>query len=324
MGDFRVERDGEIALLVLDVPGAPVNTLNREAREEFAALLPQLATDAGVKGVVLLSGKAENFIAGADIEEFTRLTSAAEAAALSKSGQDLIQRIEEFPKPFVAAIHGACLGGGCELSLACTWRVATDHPKTVIGLPETMLGLLPGAGGCVRLPRRIGLRAALDIILAGKSERAAKAYKLGLVDELVHPAILRPTAVAAARRLVAKGGPRRAGNPPGMIAALLDRTTLGQRFVGRMARRAVLAKTQGNYPAQPKAIEVVLAGLEQGPAAGFVAEHTAFGELAVTPVSRRLVGLFFADTAMKKDDPSNGARPVTVERLGVLDRKSIV
>lgn len=314
---FRIERDGDVALLVLDVPGAPVNTLNRDARTEIEAHLAALAADVSVKAVVLISGKPENFIAGADIEEFTRLTTAAEAAALSRTGQELIQRFEDFPKPVVAAIHGACLGGGCELAMACTWRIATDHPKTVIGLPETMLGILPGAGGTVRMPRLIGMRAALDIILAGKSERAAKALKLGLIDELVHPAILRQTAVAAARRLVERQ-PVRAALPKGLVAAIFDRTTLGRNFVARMARKAVLKKTLGNYPAQPRAIEVILTGLNEGPAAGYQAEHVAFGDLAVTDVSRKLVGLFFADTALKKDDPSNGATATPVRRLGVL------
>src|SRR6185436_8955962 len=99
--------------------------------------------------------------------------------------------VDQFPKPIVAAIHGACLGGGLELALACDYRIATDHPKTMLGLPEIQLGLLPGAGGCQRLPRLIGVRAALDIILAGKSEPASKAYRLGIVDELVPPSILR-------------------------------------------------------------------------------------------------------------------------------------
>jgi 3-hydroxyacyl-CoA dehydrogenase/enoyl-CoA hydratase/3-hydroxybutyryl-CoA epimerase len=317
MSVFTVQREGDVALLVLDVPGAPVNTLNADVRAEIDRLLPDLAADASVRAVVFLSGKPENFVAGADIEEFTRLRTADEAAELSRTGQALVQRLEDFPKPIVAAIHGACLGGGCEMALACTWRIATDHPRTVIGLPETMLGILPGAGGTVRLPRAIGMRAALDIILAGKSERAAKALKLGLVDELVHPAILRETAVAAARRL-ADRVPLRAPRPPGLAAALLDRTRPGRALVARMARKQVLRKTLGNYPAPLRAIDVVLTGLNEGAAAGYAAEHRAFGELAVTDVSRKLVGLFFADTALKKDDPAPGARPVAVTRLGVL------
>jgi 3-hydroxyacyl-CoA dehydrogenase/enoyl-CoA hydratase/3-hydroxybutyryl-CoA epimerase len=315
---FRIERDGDVAFLVFDTPNAPVNTLGRAAREEFAQVLPTLATDASVAAVVLISGKADNFIAGADIEEFGSLRTAEEAGALSHAGQEFLRWVEEFPKPFVVAIHGSCLGGGCETALCATWRIATDHPKTVIGLPETMLGVLPGAGGSVRLPRLIGLRAALDIILAGKSERAAKALKLGLVDEVVHPAILRQTAVAAARRLVKEGKPARAPNPPGLMAAILDRTKPGRKLVASMARKQVLKKTQGNYPAQLRAIEVALIGLDQGREIGFAAESKAFGELAVTDVSRKLVGLFFADTAMKKDDPAPGAKATEVRRLGVL------
>ncbi|HEX7918428.1 MAG TPA: 3-hydroxyacyl-CoA dehydrogenase NAD-binding domain-containing protein, partial [Gemmatimonadales bacterium] len=317
MGVFRIEREGEVALLVLDVPGASVNTLSTTALAEFEDSLTGLAGDPGVQAVVIISGKPENFIAGADIEQFTRCETAADASALARTGQTMMQRIADFPKPVVAAIHGACVGGGCELALASTWRIATDHPKTVIGLPETLLGLLPAAGGSVRLPRLIGMRAALDIILAGKTERAAKTFKLGLVDELVHPAILRQTAIAAARRLVA-ARPVRAPNPKGLVAAVLDRTKLGRQFVARMARQAVLKKTLGNYPAQPRAIEVVLTGLNEGPAAGFAAEHVAFGELAVTDVSRKLVGLFFADTALKKEDPAPGATATPVHRLGVL------
>jgi 3-hydroxyacyl-CoA dehydrogenase/enoyl-CoA hydratase/3-hydroxybutyryl-CoA epimerase len=315
---FRIERDGDVAILILDVPGQPVNTLGAATKAEFETLLPQLAADASVHAVVLMSGKPENFIAGADIEEFTRLKTAEEAAALSHDGKGMIQRVADFPKPFVVAIHGACLGGGCELSLACSWRIATDSPKTVIGLPETMLGILPGAGGSVRLPRLIGLRAALDIILAGKSERAAKALKLGLIDELVHPAILRATAVAAARRLAKSGPATRAPQPAGLLAALLDRSKPGRKLVASMARKQVLKKTQGNYPAQLRAIDVALVGLDEGMAAGFAAESKAFGDLAVTDVSRKLVGLFFADTALKKEDFAPGARGTEVRRLGVI------
>ena len=159
---------------------------------------------------MLISGKPDSFIAGADIEEFTALTTESAAERLSFEGQELVSRVETLSKPVVAAIHGACLGAGLELALACHYRVATDHPKTQLGLPEVQLGLIPGAGGCQRLPRLIGARAALDMILTGKSERGAKALRLGLVDELVPPSILRATALAAAGRLVRDGLPRRA------------------------------------------------------------------------------------------------------------------
>src|SRR5438034_10019352 len=123
----------------------------------------------------------------------------------------MLSRVETLAKPVVAAIHGACLGAGLELALACHYRIATDHSKTQLGLPEVQLGLIPGAGGCQRLPRLIGARAALDMILTGKSERASKALRLGLVDEVVSRSILRQVAVAAADRLAREGFATRGG-----------------------------------------------------------------------------------------------------------------
>jgi 3-hydroxyacyl-CoA dehydrogenase/enoyl-CoA hydratase/3-hydroxybutyryl-CoA epimerase len=316
---FRTEvRDG-IAVVTFDLPGEPVNKLNAAVKVEFEALLIRIRDDADIRAVVLISGKPDTFIAGADIEEFTALTTQAEAERLSFEGQEMVSRVETLPKPVVAAIHGACLGGGLELALACSCRVATDHPKTQLGLPEVQLGLIPGAGGCQRLPRLIGARAALDMILTGRSERATKALRLGLVDELVPKSILLRTATAAADRLTKGAGPRRAaqGGLPGFF---LDRTPAGRRLVYRQARAQVLKKTGGHYPAPLAALEAVRIGLEHGVAAGLAEEHRAFGHLAVGDVSRKLVQIFFATTALKKDDgvPPGSASPRQIRRLGVV------
>ncbi|HTC25059.1 MAG TPA: 3-hydroxyacyl-CoA dehydrogenase NAD-binding domain-containing protein, partial [Gemmatimonadales bacterium] len=319
MSAFTSAVDDGLAVVTFDLPGEPVNKLTSGVIDEWEVLLEQLRGDASVRAVVLISGKPDTFIAGADIEEFSRLTSAADIEALSRRGQDVAERVEQFPKPIVAAIHGACLGGGCELVLACHWRVASDSPKTQIGLPEVQLGLLPGVGGCVRLPRLIGARAALDIILAGKAERPQKALKIGLVDEVVPKSILRSVALAAADRLSREGIPRR-GGPGGPASALLDGTPMGRQIVYRMARKQVLKKTGGHYPAPLAALEVVRIGLEQGPAEGYRAERERFGALAVSPVSRNLVRIFFATTALKKDDGGGGVEvtPLPIRRLGVV------
>ncbi|MCU0620083.1 MAG: fatty acid oxidation complex subunit alpha FadJ [Gemmatimonadales bacterium] len=320
MSAFTTALEQGIAVVTLDVAGAPVNTLSRAVGDEFAALLDRLAADPVVRGIVLLSGKPDSFIAGADIEEFTRLRTAEEATALSRWGQALIGRVEALPKPVVAAIHGTCLGGGLELALGCHWRVATDHPRTQLGLPEVQLGLLPGAGGCNRLPRLIGARAALDIILAGKSERAPKAKRLGMIDELVHPAILRETALRAADRLAREGVPAR-HRKAGAAGALLDGTAVGRHLVYRGARQQVLKKTGGRYPAPLAALETVRTSLDRGMEAGLALEARRFGELAVSDVSRKLVGIFFATTALKKDDgvPSGSVGEVPpVTRVGVV------
>ncbi len=317
---FAVTLDQGVAVVSFDLPGEPVNKLTPNAVRDFEQIMfGALRDDPQVRALVLISGKRDNFIAGADIDQFLQIKTAEDGAALGKLGQDLINRVEAYPKPIVAAIHGACLGAGLELSLACWWRIATDHPKTQLGLPEVQIGILPGAGGCQRLPRTIGLRAALDIILQGKSERAAKAFKLGVVDELVHPAILRQTAVEAARRLADAGKRPARERPDGLAGTLLDGNPLGRRLVYRQARAAVLKKTGGHYPAPLAAIEAVAAGLEHGMEEGLRVEREHFGRLAVGEVCRNLIHIFFASTALKKDDgvpPGTPARTVT--RLGVL------
>ncbi len=317
---FTVADDNGIAVVTFDLPGEPVNKLSSAIAAEFRGVLDRLRGDSAVRGLVLISGKADNFIAGADIEEFSRLASAAEAEALSREAQETMDIVAGFPKPIVAAIHGACLGGGCELALACTWRVATDAPKTQIGLPEVQLGILPGAGGTQRLPRLIGVRAALDIILAGKSERGRKALRLGLVDELVPPSILRAVALAAADRFAREGGPRRAARR-GIAAALLDRTPIGRRIVYRLAGKTVRARTGGHYPAPLAALAAVRTGLEHGMTAGLADERRRFGELAAGDVSRRLVQIFFATTALKKDD---GVPQGTVTAAAPVRRIAVV
>lgn len=316
MSAFTLSLLDGIAVITLDVPDQPVNVLGLPVIGDFEAALEQIRSEPAARAVVLISGKADSFVAGADIQEFVKIKTADEGEALSRAGQEMINRLERFPKPIVVAIHGACVGLGCELSLACAWRIATDSPKTVIGLPEVQIGILPGAGGCQRLPRLIGVRAALDIILAGKTERAAKAFKLGLVDELVPASILRSSALAAADRIARQGAPDRA--PRGSL--LLERNPLGRRLVYRLARNTLLKKTGGNYPAPLAALDAVQTGLEQGIEAGLRREARLFGELTVGDVSRNLVRIFFATTALKKDDGvvPGTATPRPVRRLGVV------
>lgn len=320
MTTLTIANHGAVAVLTLDLPGEPVNTLNARVKAEFEAALERLRGDVAVKALVIISGKPDTFIAGADIEEFTRLSTREEFERLSREGQAMLQRLDDFPKPVVAAIHGACLGGGLELALACDWRVASDHPKTQLGLPEVQLGLLPGAGGCQRLPRLIGLSAALGIIMPGKTETGLKAFKLGMVDELVPGSILLETALAAAERIVAKGVPLLA-KKGGLIGAIFDRSWPGRRLVYWKARKDTLKKSGGHYPAPLAALEAVKAGLEEGGARGYAVEHRKFGELAATDVSRKLIGIFFATTALKKDaglpdGVTAKARPV--ERMAVI------
>jgi len=316
---FRTEVSDGVAVLTLDVPGRPVNTFTRAVREEFAALVRRLRVDGAVHAVILVSGKPDTFVAGADIEEFVALRDAAEARALSSEGQRLLEGVAGSPKPFVIAIHGVCLGGGLELALACHYRIATNDPRTRLGLPEVRLGLVPGAGGCVRLPRTVGQRAALEMILSGRDVSATKALLIGLVDEVVPAPILRDVAIEVARRLVRQGiAPRRGRG--GVTGWLLDRTSLGRALVRRRARTRTLEMTGGHYPAPLAALEAVRFGLAEGTERGLEREAETFGEMAVTDVSRRLVEVFFATTALKKDPgvPPPGADAVPVRHVGVV------
>jgi 3-hydroxyacyl-CoA dehydrogenase/enoyl-CoA hydratase/3-hydroxybutyryl-CoA epimerase len=316
MNAFTVVYREGVALATLDLPDEPVNKITRAVRGELETLLSTWRRDDAVKAVVLQSGKPDTFIAGADIEEFVRLSSRDEAFQLVRTGQALIERVANLGKPVVAAIHGACVGGGLEAALACTYRVATDHEKTRLGLPEVQLGILPAAGGCQRLPRLIGVRGALDIILAGKILPAASAFRRGMVDDLVHPAILTEVAIKAAKRLATGWQPRRRV-APGLMGLLLDRNAVGRALVYSQARKQVMTRTGGQYPGPLAALDAVAHGMRYGMEAGLDTEAALFAELAVSAVSRELVRIFFASTALKKDRGAE-AEPREIKRIGVV------
>src|SRR5438128_203687 len=320
MSVLRIETgpDG-VALVLYDVPGEAVNTLRHGFQEEFEAAFGRLAEDSAVKAILLASAKPDSFVAGADIEMLSRIKTAAEASALARGGQQAMQRLEELArrKPIVAAIHGPALGGGLELALACSYRIASDDRRTQLGQPEVQLGLIPAAGGTQRLPALIGIAQALDLILTGKSVRPSKARKLGLVDEVVPRAIL--IEVARRRALELASGelkPQRtkldfkAGLPKVLRsmadaevlqAMALEENPVGRRILFQQARKALLSKTHGHYPAPEKALEAVRIGIEKGAEEGYRTEAQLFGELVVSEVSKRLVEIFFATQSLKKD-----------------------
>jgi len=288
---FRVDMADGIAVVTFDLPGSPVNIFTAAVRDAFPPMLARLQADATVRAIVFVSGKPDSFIAGADAEELGRIGSATEAERLSREGHALLDRVERSRAPVVAAIHGACLGGGLELAMACAYRIATDHPKTTLGM-----------------------------MLAGKAVKARKARAIGLVHEVVHPAILRQVALARARELAA--GTRAIPAPQGgrgAQAALLEGNSLGRAVVFRKAREQVLAKTRGNYPAPLAILDAVAAGYASRER-GFAEEARRFGELTQTPVARELSYLFFATTAMKKDPgvPGTAPAPHPVPRIAVL------
>lgn len=315
-----------VALLVYDMPNAPHNTLNTRIAPVMERCFAVVESNPAITALVIASDKPDSWIAGADIDELRRVTKAAHGEAMSRSGQELLNRLAALRVPTVAAIHGAALGGGLEVALACSHRIATDHPKTLLALPEVQLGLLPAAGGTQRLPALVGLQAALEMILTGKNIRGKKALQMGLVHELVHPAILREVALRRAAELGRGEMPPMRVSSHGAKQVLLEDNAIGRRLVFRQARDGVMKKTKGKYPAPLAALDAVQRGYSDGFDAGLREEAARFGELTVSPECRELVYLFFATTALKKDTGladhesavNESATPRAVRKIGVL------
>jgi 3-hydroxyacyl-CoA dehydrogenase/enoyl-CoA hydratase/3-hydroxybutyryl-CoA epimerase len=328
---LRLEvRDDGVAVLTYDVPGEPVNTLQLSFADEFTEAFDRIEQDAAIKAVVLASGKRDTWVAGANIDMLAACKTTADAEAISRLGRAAMNRLEGMAKPVVAAVHGAALGGGLELALACTARVGSDDPKTVLGLPEVQLGLVPGGNGLQRLARIVGLQEALDMALTGKNVRAAKAKKLGLLDDVVPQPILREVAIQWAQKLATDGRPRpettldklkgSLKDPKKLAALALENTPVGLNFLFKKARQMTLKKTRGHYPAAERILDVLEAYAKHGIEASSEIEARAFGELVVSDVARNLIGIFHATNELKKDtgvdDPA--VEPREVAKVGML------
>ena len=281
-----VDSDG-VGWLVFDDPVARANVFTPAVFADLRAAVAALAVQP-VKAVVIWSAKERIFIAGADLKWLSKLPDTAAATAVGCEGQASIGLLADFKGPVVCAIHGACAGGGTEVALASHWRIASDARETVIGLPETSVGTIPGWGGCVRLPRLIGAAAALECILKATLLSAAEAKRMGIIDELAPAAELKARAKAAALRLADGGLPIRS-TPPAAYAAY---------FAG--LRATTLKKTRGHEPAPLKAIEVIEQSAGLPVAAALEVEARAFGEMTASEVCKNLIYVFFLKDAVKK------------------------
>lgn len=316
-----VERRDDVAVVTIDIPGASVNTLRPELTGALGRVLDDVERDPAVRAVVLVSGKRDSFIAGADIGMLADVASVADGVELSRGAQRAFDRLEATTRPVVAAIHGACLGGGLELALACDARVATDSDVTRLGHPEVQLGVIPAAGGTQRLPALVGLEQALPLILTGRQLSASDARRIGLVDEVVHPAVLVDAACRRARALAGDAS-RRDGRSAWLVdrvrATLVEETAAGRALAFRRAEADVLARTHGRMPAPLRALEVVRAGVEQGPRAGYAAEAQAFGELLVTREARNLIRVFDLRRALRRAARETASSARTVDKVAVI------
>lgn len=330
---FTVDDDG-VATVLIDRKGEDINSLSPDLADDLLRIIDHIETDDAIRAVVIGSAKKDNFLAGADIRWLQSVEDPDRVMSVLRAAHAGFMRLEKLAtdggKPVVAAIHGACLGGGLELALACSMRIVTnDAKRTQLGQPEVRLGIIPGAGGTQRLPRLIGIAAGLDLILTGRSIRPRKAHKIGLVDEVCPPEVLME--VAHRRALEAANSPAKPASigvgrlksflaPSHLQQLALEENPVGRRVLFAKAEEKMLEQTKGNYPAPAAALRAVRAGIDHGLAAGYAAELDEFSKLIVSPEAKALMSIFFATQELKKDTgvSADGVIPRPVAKVAVL------
>ncbi len=316
---IRLENAGEFVRVIFDLPGEKVNKFNTQTMTQLRKTLQDLKSSSA-KMIFFESAKSKIYIAGADIEEIKSLTTKEQFESAVRQGQEIFNLVQDLPMPTMAVIHGACVGGGCEFIMACDYRICSDDASTRIGLPEVKLGIIPGFGGCVRMPRLIGLQNALDIILAGKAVAGPKAAKMGLVDRCVHPNLLREQALKYAAEVAPKGKRDKVFQPKGALNVFLE-SFIGRSIVFSQARKTVLKETKGHYPAPLKALEVIQKtyGWSDRDKA-LTVERESFCEMAVTDVSKSLIHVFFLMEMVKHQTGVSDAnvKAKDVKHMGIL------
>ncbi len=283
--------DAGIAILTFDRPNSAANIFDQRTLDELHQHLDFLESEKGLKGLIIRTAKLKIFIAGADLNAFTKEISAERIAVVIEQGQKTFDRIANLPYPTVAAIHGASLGGGFEIALACDYRIASSDSSTKVGLPETNFGILPAWGGSTRLPKLIGLPNALEAIMTGRQYPAEQALKLGMIDSVVHREQLT---TVATKKIQQSGGKKRSykvhiSNQPPL-----------SKVIKSQAEKKALARTRGHYPAPLKALEVACASLNVSHEQSLANEKNRFIELALTETAQNLIGIFLLQGRAKK------------------------
>jgi 3-hydroxyacyl-CoA dehydrogenase/enoyl-CoA hydratase/3-hydroxybutyryl-CoA epimerase len=323
---FQVDNRG-VAVITVDVHGEEANRLSSQDMLQIEELLNRiddvreiLENEKEIKAVVLISGKEDNFITGVNLGEVLKITSLEEGRSLSLKAQEVLSRIENCRAPFIAAIHGRCLGVGLEIALACRFRIVTDAPKTLFGLPEVELGLIPCGGGTQRLPRLVGIPHALDMILTGRIVDWKKAMETGLVDEVVPKDILIDVAKKRALEILEKKLKPNRPAKRGFGELLIEKNPVGRKILFNKARKRVVNKTNSNYLAPLMALEAVEVGMNSSFNRGLHVESVYFSELVLSDVSRHLINIFSACDDIKKDPITQNTeiKPRKVEKIAVV------
>ena len=304
-------REDGVLVLSFDREGSPVNTFAQEVLIELDGLLERLALDPP-KGLVLRSAKASGFIAGADIKEFQTFDEKGTVGDAIRRGQQVFQRLAELPCPTVAAIHGFCMGGGTEIALACRYRVASSDGSTRIGLPEVKLGIYPGWGGSVRLPRLVGAPAAFDMMLTGRTLSASAARAIGLVDKIAEPAVLVDTAAGLALRGADRPFKQR-------FMGWASNTWIARKILAPMLVKQVARKARKDHYPAPYALISTWERSGGGIQARLAAERKSVVKLSGTPTARNLIRVFFLQERLKgQGGKEHGIKHVHVVGAGVM------
>jgi 3-hydroxyacyl-CoA dehydrogenase / enoyl-CoA hydratase / 3-hydroxybutyryl-CoA epimerase len=305
---WRCEHDQAGAVhLVLDRADSSTNSLSREVLDELDLLLSGLEGTTA-RAVVIRSGKRSGFIAGADVHEFTAISTVEEALLLIRRGQAILARIEALPVPTIALIHGFCLGGGLELALACRYRIVSDDPGTRVGFPEIMLGIHPGFGGTLRSIRLVGPLAALEMMLTGRTLTARQALKIGLVDYVVPERHLEN----ALQGLLA-------GPPADRRLSLRERLAalpVARPVVAHFLRRSVSGKADPRHYPAPYALIDLWLGFGRNQAANYAAEAESVARLITGDSARNLVRVFLLQERLKAQGKVDGDRPRAIHVVG--------
>ena len=314
-----IKKKSGVAIILLDCPGRS-NVLNASTLAELEAAVLAANADDEIKALVYMSGKADTFLSGADLGEVRKFSSKEAAHKLCRDGQLFLNITRHLKKPIVGAINGACLGGGVELILCLHKRIATNVPITVFAMPEVRLGLIPGLGGTQRLPRLLGVKTALEVILGSEPFDASRALEIGLIDEIVASDDLMSRAEEVALELAAAG--------PEALAKLVDRTD-GQpadldadklKTLFAITERSLRITTKGHYPAPPAAVQVMKDGLAQGIEAGLQLEADAFSKLCMDEVTHNLMSIMLAAEFYKQMalSPSKKSSLPPISNIGVV------
>jgi len=301
----ETDRDG-ILWLCLDKADSSANVLSEAVLREFERILGSLELQPP-RGLVIYSGKASGFVMGADINEFTAIETTDQGYALIRIGQQLLDRLEALKCATAAVLDGFALGGGLEMAMACTYRLALYNRKAVIGLPEVKLGLHPGFGGTVRSVRIAGVRAAMQVMLTGKPIRVDKALAQGFIDRIVAPDNWKQ----AAREILASGKPKQS-------APLLDKllnVSVVRPFVARTLRKQVVARARKEHYPSPYAI-IDLWRRYGASDDAYVAEARSFADLMVGSTSRNLVRVFFLQNRLKAQGGKSDTRIKNIHIVG--------